>query len=219
MKRFFYGVQCKDEHIQSIFDLMIFLAAPHRDKHQQTHITLKGPYEEPKNFNSTLKSEEAILVGIETFDTPKGAALVLLAKIDGVKDVWDKPSYPDGEPHLTLCEGEKQYINDLFIAVKKYEIFPIKIGITQLMPINYKLLLAQEFPNYETIKLCFETIFRKNWHGPDSFRKLDAQARANHIVKAMRFLSRLPSNLNVPKKFSSPDRLIKERQHSLGTLI
>jgi len=212
MKRFLYGSVWADEYVQSIFDLLGFIANPHDEKRAASHITLQGPYQEEKTVFETFDGKQAMLDGIELFETNKGKAVVFLLKIDDIKNVWDKPDFPNGKAHVTIFEGRKYFAQKLFDELNylphdkpAFEISPIK-------QINHKFMLTREFPNFQHIKKIFETITREEWEGYPYFKSLSDTRRISIILKIFNYL--IPSH-NKMKKTTRYKKMFFLEKHFL----
>lgn len=188
MTQYLYGVECKDELFQSFFDLIAILAAPGKDKRTYAHITLQGPFRSPKTNLEKLKNRFATLNGLELFETKKGAALVFLIDIKGYREVWDKPHFPEGKPHITIYEGDLEFASKLQRQINEHDFVGYSFEVSQLKQINMKYLPAQQFSNYKTIKRLFETTLRQDWKGIAGLRQTSQDVRINLVIRALKFL-------------------------------
>ena len=181
--RFFYGVTFEKE-TQSFFDLLNLIADPFKKKRSSAHITLRGPYAAEKNFEWLAKfvTHKAKIKAIEKFDTRKGVALVLIIDIENLDKLWDKPDYPNGKPHLTICEtSDIEFVNHLFDLFSSSSILDLEFSTTPLKQINTKRL-AQDFENYEEMMTLFEShIPGHDWCRLEDLMKTPATKRLKFI--------------------------------------
>lgn len=195
MKQFLYGVQLEDKTSQSIFDLMRFIADPYSQRKPETHITLQGPYiEEKKEAISNLTSYVGRIDTLELYKTRKGSALVFSVFIDNVEKVWDKPSFPNGKPHITIFEGDSQEAEKLFSEIENVSksLIGWEVRITKIKLINRKFMLAKEFPNYSEIKRIYNIITRRSWIGPNNIRheNVEITKRIRNIKSLFSFIEK-----------------------------
>ena len=209
MNRYFYGIKCEEELMQSAFDLLVILASQQKERITPSHITLQGPFEEPKEHLDELKSKEARISGTEIFETPVGAAFVLLVEMDGIKDVWQKSDYKKVTPHLTIFQGKKDFCEKLDNEISKIDFKKIHFNATDLQRINIKKKPAQEFDNYEYIKWLYNWIFPKEWPGPDQIAKLPDEVKIKCVVSTFKRMMKLKSpSTKMPSAPTPPKRQI-----------
>ena len=209
MNRYFYGIKCEEELMQSAFDLLVILASQQKERITPSHITIQGPFEKPKRHLGELKSKEARISGTEIFETPAGAAFVLLVEMDGIRDVWQKFDYPDGTPHLTIFQGKKDFCKKLCNEINKIDFKQFHFSATDLQRINIKKKPAQEFENYESIKRLYNWIFPKEWPGPDQIAQMPEEDKVKCVVSTFKRMMKLkPPGTKMPSALTPPKRQI-----------
>ena len=196
MSKYIYGVTCKNQYIQSFFDLLlILLSNPHQDKICSSHITLKGPYDKAREVEpeDDLFDKNIYLSKIDIFDTKKGSALVFIIEMNNISKVWHKPDYPNGKPHLTIFEGDSNYTKSLYDKIGEFK-KNLLIEITPLRQINKKYMPAREFQNYEQIKSIYELIYKMDWPGPGRIAKFSTKKKTKMFLKGLDFIYKLNSD-------------------------
>ncbi len=121
----FYGVYIEDERLSAALDLIRFFAQP--GHFRRTHITVRGPYTRPlskavvkkmeKRFLEDARYLEIIGVGSFFFGNervgPGQNTVILRCEIPGIRDIWNKPDYQKGAPHITVYDGESRSFANL----------------------------------------------------------------------------------------------------------
>ena len=120
---FYFGVTFKDDRVDALFDLARLVLEPEFSR--KTHITLRGPYRtKPKNTSKWFDHD----VGSVTLSRPGNFfqadqnTVFIRCEIPFVKDIWHKPDYQQGTPHLTLYDGDsRRFAWMIMNELRKYE--------------------------------------------------------------------------------------------------
>jgi hypothetical protein len=142
--RIFYGVYLDDIRLSACLDLIRLLGEP--DYYRRCHITVRGPYERRLSqqdlfrFNDTLRDvlHSLTILGVGSFFFGQQNTVILEAEIVGLKDIWHKPSYQDGKPHLTLFDGKSKQMGLAIRATAKKYNWNITTKISDLQIIEKK---------------------------------------------------------------------------------
>ena len=198
MTKYLYGVTFKDPDTQSYLDLLKILADPMSTTRSPSHITLQGPYEEKKSSLENITCSIAKFVDVEVLNTAKGAAFVFIVEIEGIHEIWDKPHFPNGKPHITVFEGEAEFANKLYEVTKSLNrLFnAVEFETSDLEQINKKLNLTRDFPNYEDIKNTYKKIFSEYWPGIKKLQTLDADKRMGCLCEVLNNLFQSNRGMN-----------------------
>ncbi len=109
--RIFYGVYIEDVELSAAIDLVRWLAEP--DYYRRCHVTVRGPYErrlsdaDVDRFNKVLHQSGNAMTILEpgSFFFGKQSTAILRCEVVGIRDIWHKPDFQQGEPHITLYDG------------------------------------------------------------------------------------------------------------------
>lgn len=169
-KRIFYGVHLKNAELSSCIAMIRYLTEP--GFYRPTHITIRGPYERSlssrvlsqinKRFEPQSRYVE--IVGSGTFFLGKQNTIILKCEIPGVKDVWNKPSFADGVPHITLYDGSSRSDALAINHVVKNHDWSLIADVTEIVELESKLdprfnLLPQAQESRELQHAVFEGQF------------------------------------------------------------
>lgn len=104
--RIFYVIQPAEPTVLQWLDILRVLANPHARR--RAHITVKGPYDEQKNVHddsNLINGRPLRLIGADAFwDNQQATALLRIGRDDVLEKIWDKPSYPEFNPHISICD-------------------------------------------------------------------------------------------------------------------
>jgi hypothetical protein len=162
---FFYGTSIKDPKVDRLLDLARLILEP--DYARKTHITLRGPYSrKPKRNVKWLTTE----IGPVTFTKPgcffneRQNTVYLRAEISGIAEIWSKPDYPEGVPHLSLYDGEdRTFAWALFSLLKEFS-WQIQLALTNISIIEKKKNLVTSYIlDEEVLKFGLEVIGAKQY--------------------------------------------------------
>lgn len=109
--KIFYGVYLEDERLSACLDLVRLISEP--DYYRRCHLTIRGPYERRipdkrlLEFNKTLNEAHNTInfIGVGSFFIGRQSTVILDCEITGIRDIWHKPDFQDGKPHITLYDG------------------------------------------------------------------------------------------------------------------
>lgn len=116
MRRFFHVVYVSDPEIAGCLNA-VRMFAEGSIKHP-AHITLMGPYSEPRHDAAALsqfvRGRVVRIYSNGTFFLPEQNTVFLKASGDWFLEIWDKPQVSDFVPHLTVYDGgERWYANQI----------------------------------------------------------------------------------------------------------
>lgn len=104
---FFFGITFDDARTDALFDLARLVLEPEYSR--KAHITLRGPYKRRPHKNSkwfSHKVDDVTFLGPGHFFEGSQNTVFLKCEIPFISDIWRKPTYPNGVPHLTIYDGE-----------------------------------------------------------------------------------------------------------------
>lgn len=116
--RLFYVINIKDRNLKTLIDGIRIIGDPKEKNH--AHITVKGPYNKPKNIekeNQIIRNSIVTIKDVSTFISNKQNTVYLNCYSEVLRKIWDKADYKDFTPHLTLYDG-----NDNYFAIKLFEL-------------------------------------------------------------------------------------------------
>jgi hypothetical protein len=110
---YFYGVYPENQGLCTFFGLIRYIMEP--DAVRFAHITIRGPYERKldrarlASLNNIVSSSPiAKLCGATTFFGANQNTVALTVDIMELRSIWYKPHYPNGDPHVTLYDGDNR---------------------------------------------------------------------------------------------------------------
>lgn len=121
MRRYFLFLFPEETRVQELLDLAIYVLNP--DEKWQAHVTLAGPYTDPRRLpNETEFHRKISTLGVGEFRSEVQNTIFLEIKAKDLEEFWDKPDFPF-RPHLTIYDG-----NDAELANRLYErLFEIRM--------------------------------------------------------------------------------------------
>ena len=143
MTRHFYGIHLQSSKLSAAFDVIRYLSEP--DAIRFSHITLRGPYSQPLS-NYTLRelnkhrSQQWIvrLNGAGAFINENQNTVIIKIDLLDLADLFFKPDFGDGMPHLTLYDGcDAVFANSLLRLLYKFD-FHEEVKVSQLRKISPK---------------------------------------------------------------------------------
>lgn len=189
---FFVSVRFSDEKVARLFDLARIIAQP--DYARPIHITLRGPYAHKKDISPSIIGKDVGKILIRRpgyFFNGSQNTVYLGIDIFGISDFWRKPDYPDGEPHLSLYDGNsREFAWGVFRVIKKYP-WKLSLNSTPMRVLESKQRLETEYlTEYEslsgTLNLAFGEVFSaeqiKKFSGLDRLVLLDRLCQKIHTL-------------------------------------
>lgn len=146
---FMYGCYIADAQVAAVLDTMRFVVEP--DGLRRSHISLRGPYaDELKEAElgrlNADRPDRALLSDISNFFYFRQSTVFLSCSIDQVEEVWDKASYADVRPHLTMYDGNDEVfaraLNDTFAQFR----WGIVVPLTPITKLERKKISTPEIP-------------------------------------------------------------------------
>lgn len=152
--RIFYGVYIEDVRLSACLDLIRLLGEP--EYYRRCHITVRGPYtrklseNDLERFNGTLNEvlHTLSVLGVGSFFLGAQNTVILECEIVGVRDIWHKPSYQDGIPHITLYDGKSRQMALAVMAISKKYKWKIVTKVSDLTVIEKKADIMDYLDSY-----------------------------------------------------------------------
>jgi len=140
----FDGVYIENQVLAAGLDLIRYLAEP--DYFRRTHITVRGPYKKRlgKRFEGELaeafdiKNRELEIQGIGAFLFGTQNTVFLKCELPSIFDVWHKPDFRGGVPHLTLYDGESRLFANALKKTLSENHWKFTAMVSELVPIEKK---------------------------------------------------------------------------------
>lgn len=127
----FYGVHIINSELSSGLDLIRFFAEP--DFFRRGHVTIRGPYKQrlSTDFEEDLErqySKGGRILGVDGVgsfflgvERSRQNTVFLKCQLPSANDLWRKPDFRDGQPHLTLYDGEsRKFAIELRRSISRY---------------------------------------------------------------------------------------------------
>jgi len=119
---YFFGINIKAQKIDLMFDFIRIILES--DFARKNHITLRGPYNRKPKLNSKWLSQKigpAILSKPDTFFFDDQNTVFLRCELVGIDDIWYKPDYPAGTPHLSIYDGpDRQFAWQVLMTLREF---------------------------------------------------------------------------------------------------
>lgn len=182
---YFVSVTFSDSKVSELFDLIRLLAEP--DFARSAHITLRGPYTNKKDISDSIFKKDIGKITIRrpgNFFNDRQNTVFLGVEIFGVSDFWYKPDFPEGEPHLSVYDGnDRKTAWVIFSTLRKFK-WNLSLNSTPLHILEKKRRLETEYLiQYEKVsRTLFEVAGRKIT--PMEMRNVGLFERVSMMVKA-----------------------------------
>lgn len=140
----FYGVYIADEVLAASLDLIRYLSEP--DYFRRTHVTVRGPYERhlsklvERRLSRAFEVNDRSLVLTEvgSFFFGSQNTVLLWCDFPGVRDIWKKPNFPEGKPHITIYDGKsRSFAFALRSSLGKFR-WGLQAGTSELLVLEKK---------------------------------------------------------------------------------
>src|SRR4051812_811014 len=117
-RKVLYSVFVPPCRARTILDAVRLFAKP--TAKYPAHVTVRGPYAEPADtaeWEAALRGQTVHVDGVGTFFGEAQSTVFLKAHSDAIRAAWDKPDYPDYNPHLTVCDAASRPFAEGILAV------------------------------------------------------------------------------------------------------
>jgi len=189
---FFFGVTIENDQIARLFDLASMVLDPANTR--ATHITLRGPYDrKPRQDLNWRKAN----VGTATLSKPENffeygqSTVYLRCEIPFITDIWHKPDYPNGVPHLTIYDGgDRVFAWQIFQTLQRHE-WKLELLLSKMKIIDTKEVLETNYiKNSESIDKSLSEVSSeqysmenlKNLHQGQRIFLLDKICKRIHFI-------------------------------------
>lgn len=150
MTRHFYGIHLQSGKLSAAFDVIRYLSEP--DSVRFSHITLRGPYSKPlssyalRELNLHKPREWRVrLDGAGAFTGLGQNTVIIKVDLLDLADLFYKPDFSNGTPHLTLYDGpEQSYALSLLRLLYRFD-FHEFVLVSQLQKISPKAPISGSF--------------------------------------------------------------------------
>ena len=196
----FYVIYVADVEVGPALDLIKIICNPFVKTH--AHVTLRGPYtrkaDDARAWNKKWVEEKnqisaITFKGLLSFFRPGQNAVSLGCEFPEVQELWYKPDYPHGVPHLTLYDGEsREFADDVLKVLGRFD-WNFEVSATPLKPLRAgergQWSMVHLTPNNE-IDRVFE---RLTGHrvSSESIRDMKPDLRLEVVDQVCQYISRV----------------------------
>jgi hypothetical protein len=160
---YFYGIYLQNTELSTALDLIRFLGEP--DSIRFSHVTLRGPYEArlSKSWLSEINQSgrydwRISLVKPDRFFAALQSTVLIRAHLGSLQELFHKPLFPKGVPHLTLYDGsERRFADGLYHMLDDYD-WQQEVDVTPLREIGRKEKVDEVFLPFF---MSFHKLFRQ----------------------------------------------------------
>lgn len=172
--------------LAAAFDLIRFLAEP--DSFRRTHITVRGPYSrqlsdnEERRIHSHFTPDKRYLeaVGIGSFFFGRQNTVVLHCDIPGIRDIWNKPDFREGKPHLTLYDGKSREFALVIRNILRETVPHFNTKVSELVLLEKKRDPSEYNDAYfSDVNALVGSLFGEEF----SIRKIQQEAALDRVVR------------------------------------
>jgi len=143
---YFVAAQFSDSRIQELFNTARLIVEG--DYARRAHITLRGPYKDKGDISKTIFEKDAGKITIRkpgTFFYGKQHTVHLSVEIMDLKELWYKPDFPNGAPHLTLYDGEdRKFAWAVFSTLRRHK-WGMTLNSSRLSVLEKKRTVEDDF--------------------------------------------------------------------------
>lgn len=143
---FFVATQFSDTRVQELFDVARLVVEG--DCARRAHITLRGPYKNKSAISKSIFEKVPEKVTIRKpghFFGEKQHTVHLEIEILDITDLWYKPDFPDGRPHLTIYDGkDRKFAWAVFSTLRRYK-WNLKLNPARLSILDKKRTIEDDF--------------------------------------------------------------------------
>ena len=104
--RVLYAIFVPNGPLRSALDAIRMIARP-QVKHA-AHVTVRGPYSDyrdPRAWSAVIRGKSIAIDGAGAFLEGDQNTVYLRVDSPDLRRIWDKPDYPEFNPHLTIYDG------------------------------------------------------------------------------------------------------------------
>lgn len=113
--RIFYVAYLHEDTIGKFFDMFKALVNP--SCKTSAHVTVRGPYAERQDEAELSRPFLLTLKGVGTFYSQTQNTVYVPVISETVQRLWDKPNYPEYNPHVTVYDGPSRETSDRVKAI------------------------------------------------------------------------------------------------------
>jgi hypothetical protein len=176
MERIFYVLYIEDRLAGPCLDLIRFVCDPRGST--RSHVTLRGPY---RNYARAIRNWASYnpgsirITGLGNFFETGQSTVFLHCEIPAIGDVWYKPDYPKGIPHVTLYDGGSMaFARQLFARLEPFT-WRLQVAVGPLEPLVARHQRGLPIWSHEVSMLYWKITGRElEWH---ELRVMDDEAR------------------------------------------
>jgi hypothetical protein len=175
-RKVLYSIFVPPGRARTLLDAIRLFARP--TAKYPAHVTVRGPYAEPADmteWESVVCGQRIDINGVGTFFENDQNTVFLKVHSAAVRAVWDKPDYPDYNPHLTVCDALSRLFAEGVLAVLSAHPprFSFRAEGLEMMVLGNGRSLLRE--TYEPSRL------REFMKHPPTLADIDAAADATRI--------------------------------------
>ena len=189
MEKIFYVLYVKDRLAGPCVDLIRLISNPNASA--PSHVTIRGPYRKLASEERSWISYNpgAIkIAGLGNFFETGQNTVFLYCDIHAIRDVWYKPDFPRGVPHITLYDGSSAtFARQLFRRLQSFD-WQLRVKVGSLEPLVMSHQRRLPIWSNELSGLYFEIAHREfAW---DDLQLMDDEARLALVCDVARYLHR-----------------------------
>lgn len=143
---YFAGFIFQDRQVDQLFDLARVILEP--EFARKAHVTLRGPYRARKSISKSIleSSPGNVTIGRPgTFFTETQSTVFLNISIPFISELWHKPDYPYGIPHLSFYDGsDRGFAWQILLLLREFP-WNITLEASKLIMIDSKQRLETKF--------------------------------------------------------------------------
>jgi len=105
-RKVLYSIFVPPGRARTVLDAIRLFAKP--SSKYSAHVTVRGPYPDlldPTPWSGWVRGQLIEIGGVGTFFEGSQNTVYLSVYSPAIRAVWDKPDYPDYNPHLTVYDG------------------------------------------------------------------------------------------------------------------
>lgn len=143
---YFVSAHFSDSRVQELFDVARLVTEG--DYARRAHITLRGPYKSKKDISKGIleKTPDKIIIrkAGHFFLNEQNTVFLWVEMLD-LGDLWYKPDYPDGAPHLTIYNGsDRQFAWAVFRTLRRHK-WNTSLNASRLSILEKKRTVEDDF--------------------------------------------------------------------------
>lgn len=188
---FFVAAQFSDSRIQELFDVARLIVEG--DYSRRAHITLRGPYKSKSDISRGIFERDPGKIILKRpghfFEGSQNTVHMIVEMID-IADLWYKPDYPDGTPHLTIYDGsDRRFAWAVFSTLRRRN-WNLILNSSRLKILDKKRTVEDDFLDSERYPaLLIEKIAGRVIHA----QEVRAMSQLDRLLLLDRICSRIIS--------------------------